>query len=325
MKRFIFPVIAMILGMTIWAAATGAGSSPVSSSPVPPTANLQSDLPDGIGAATVDVAQLTASPLWGSLTASDKPVRAIQSLQNRLIDIGLKLTDLTQVAACVSSPGTNGLVIAVTGTINSDSVLAKLRSNPDVKITSETYKNTQIYTAAISNKAHSRTQNISFAFVGSATAVLGSAKGVHGAIDAAKGDQPSLAQNSKVQAGLGEAPSGPIRFAIVPPPGLASQLESSSIPLPDFSTVSLVFGAVGVNSGIDLNVTLRHDTANHATAMASQLNSLLSMARGMLGSGTNPKNQVILDAVKTVAISANNTDVKITGNVSQDLISKVFH
>ena len=49
------------------------------------------------------------------------------------------------------------------------------------------------------------------------------------------------------------------------------------------------------------------------------------MAKGILGSSTKPKNQVILDAVKTVAINAAGTDVKITGNLTADLISKVFH
>jgi hypothetical protein len=323
MKKVFFSLV-VVTAMTL-AAAAGPKLSSASSAPSPSAANLQADLPDGIGVASVDMTQLTGSPLWAALTTSDKPVRALQSLQNRLSDIGLKITDLTQVSVCVSAPGGNGLVAAVSGSIDESNLLSKLRANPQVKLTSEAYKNLPIYTAVITGKTVAHTQSVSFAFVGVGTLVLGTGKGTHAAVDAIKGDKPSMAQDSKLQAGLGETSAGAIRFAIALTPALTSQLESSSIPLPDFSTVSLAIGTIGVSSGIDLNVILRNDTAANATAMAAQLNSLLSMAKGILGSSTKPKNQVILDAVKTVAINAAGTDVKITGNLTADLISKVFH
>ncbi|HEY6332575.1 MAG TPA: hypothetical protein VI756_24845 [Blastocatellia bacterium] len=319
MKKITLSLIAMVL-----LAATSV-STLGRTNPRPSATDLQSSLPDGIGVASVDISQLTGSTLWGALASGDKPVRAIQSLQARMSDIGLKLTDLSQMAVCLSSPGTNGLLAAVTGSISEDALVGKLRADSRVKLTTESYKNARVYAAAITNKAGTRTQNLSFAFTAPAIVVLGSSKGVHAAIDAARGDKPSLAGDSKLQSALAGTGAGPIRFAIAPTPDLAKQLESSSIPLPDFSTVDLVFGSLGVSSGIDLNVTLHNDTADHATAMAAQLNSLLSMAKGMLGSSTNPKNQVILEAVKTVSITSSQSDVKITGSLSQDMLSKVFH
>jgi hypothetical protein len=320
MKRSVVGLIALMMavmpiGSTSSFAAKGGPQS---------QSDLLSVLPDGIGAVSVDVSQLTSSALWTSLTSSDKSVKYIQRLQADLADIGLNLADIKQAAVCLSAPNTNGLVEAINGSIDQTQVLTKLRANPKVKLTSQSYKNQDVYTAVITNKTGTHTQNMSFAFVGGGAAILGSVKGVRAGIDAAKGDKPSLAQDSKVQAGLAEAGAGAIRFAVVNP-AQATELESSSLPLPDLSTIALAFGTVGVTSAIDLNVTLRNDTADHATAMANQLTSLLAMAKGFLGSSSNPKNQVILDAVKTVAITQSGTDVKFTGNVSGDLLSKVIH
>jgi len=320
MKKTIFPMMALIVALISVPVA-----SPAANRGPQPATDLQTYLPDGIGVASIDVTQLTGSALWLSLTTSSKPIHAIQSLQNGMADIGLKLTDVTQVALCVPFPSTSNFVAALSGSINQADLLARLRANSRVKLSSEGYKNFQIYTAVVTRQNSTRTQTIAFAFPTSGVVVIGTSRSVQSAIDATKGDKPSLAQDSKMQAGLAQASPGAIRFAVALTPAITGQLQSSSIPLPDFSTVSLAFGTLGVGAGVDLSITLRNDTAANANAMAAQLNSLLSMAKGILGASSTPKNQNILEAVKTVSITASGTDVKVSGSLNQDVLSKVIH
>jgi hypothetical protein len=111
---------------------------------------------------------------------------------------------------------------------------------------------------------------------------------------------------------------------VIPPGGSLSSLQSNTIPLPDFSSVNLIFGTVAVTSEVDINATLRSDTADHAKAMAAQLNSLISMAKGFLSS-SNPKTAPIAEALKTLTVKDNGGDVNISASLSKDVISQLIH
>ena len=83
----------------------------------------------------------------------------------------------------------------------------------------------------------------------------------------------------------------------------------------------MVFGTIDVRSGIDLSITLRTDTAEHAASVAERLNSLLGMDKGFLGAMTDPKISPIADALKTVNIISADVDVRITGSLPMDVLT----
>jgi hypothetical protein len=280
-------------------------------------------LPDGVGLAVFDVQKVTSSELWGALGQKQGAKKFIDKVQSHLLDLGLKLSDLNTLAMSFPSSGVSNVSMIVTGSFNGDDVLAKLRANPKVKLTSETYKNLQVQRAVYTDGAsHSDTW---FAFLDAGVATVGAQSGVHATIDVRAGDKPSIAQDAKIMAGMSENQPSAVRFVLAPNGGLLGALESGNIPLPDFSTVSIIFGTVGVASGIDLNITIRNDTADHAKAMSNQLSGLLAMARGFLGSSTDPKMAPIADAVKTVTVTDSGMDVKISGSLSKELLARVIH
>ena len=87
----------------------------------------------------------------------------------------------------------------------------------------------------------------------------------------------------------------------------------------------MIFGSVDVATGIDLNATLRSDTAEHARALATQLNGLLEMARGFLGAGNDPKMASLVAALKTITITGNDMDVRITGSLPMEVLGQLLH
>ncbi|HYL97862.1 MAG TPA: hypothetical protein VEZ90_02825 [Blastocatellia bacterium] len=285
---------------------------------------LQS-LPDGVGAAVVDISQLTSTNLWTSLTAPGKTPRVIQALEDRLATLGLKVSDLQSAAVSFSSLSMNGTVMAVSGNFNQDDILSRLKANTSLKLSSETYKNLTIYTVTNATGAPQHHSG-SFAFPNPGTVVLGSSSEVRAAADVTDGSKPSMASDTSIQSALGEAGQGTVKFALVPPAGMFSDGgQADKVPLPNFSSIKLIFGTLSVDSGIDLNATLRNDTADHAQGIAQQLNDLLTMVKGMLGSPTDPKKASYVQAINTVTISTSGTDVKIAGNVSSDVLAKLIH
>ena len=138
------------------------------------------------------------------------------------------------------------------------------------------------------------------------------------------GEAQSIAQNSKLAEPLLQNPSAAIRFALLMTPGMTDGLKTNDFPLPEFSSISLVFGSIDVASGIDLNATLRSDNAEHAKAIADKLNGLLSMVKGLVVLGGDAKMGAIAEALKSVSIVNTETDVKITGNLPMELLNTLL-
>ena len=103
---------------------------------------------------------------------------------------------------------------------------------------------------------------------------------------------------------------------------LASKLPTGQ--MGDFSSIKLIFGGVDVTTAIDLNATLRNDTAEHARTLASQLNGLLDMARGFLGASKDAKMASLVEALKSVTITGNDIDVRITGNLPMEVLAQLL-
>jgi hypothetical protein len=164
---------------------------------------------------------------------------------------------------------------------------------------------------------------MAFAFYDASTVVAGSAEAVRASIDVKTGAKPGVLKNEKLAASLAQNPAAAIRFALVITPAMTSGL-SSELPIPDFSSVNLIFGTIDVSYGVELNATLRNDTAEHAKSIAERLNGLLEMAKGYLGSTSDPKLLPVVDALKTISITTADVDVRITGNVPMDLLTRLL-
>jgi hypothetical protein len=283
-------------------------------------------LPDGDAVIVMDIKRLTTSGVWGTLSSRDPIKGVVNGVQS---EMGLKLTDVDRVAIAFSGGQVKTPVVALSGAINQNDLLTRMRADRNVKLTSAKYKNLEVYrvqNTAASEPAKKRgVDALSFVFYDSATVLVGPDAGVRASIDVKSGQGASIAQNSTLRSALAENPSGAARFAAVLSPAMTSAMKTSSIPLPDFSTIKMAFGSVDVTSSVDFDLTLRSDTAEHAKALADHLNGLLGMARGFLGSGTgDPRSAAIAGALKTVTISGVEADVKITGNLPGELLSQML-
>jgi len=317
MKRIL--AIALLLGLA--SVAPAGGTSVTSALPQFPGDPLEM-LPDGAGVAVVNIKQVVASDVWTLVMGSSKATHAIEKAESDLNAIGLKVSDLGGVAVAIPLGPNSPAVAAVSGSFNSSAIIAKLKDSSNVKVTSEKYKSFDVY-RVVSTAANNHS-DVSFAFYDSGTAVVGPAAGVKAAIDVRAGDKPSMAKNATLDQVMAQNSSAAIRFALVPPNGSLSSLQSEKIPLPDFSSINLIFGTVGLTSSVDINATLRTDTSDHAKAISSQLNSLLSMAKGFLGS-SNPKMAPVAEALKTVTINDTGGDVTISASLSKDVITQLMH
>ena len=128
--------------------------------------------------------------------------------------------------------------------------------------------------------------------------MTGSLEAVRASIDVMTGARQSISRNVRLTEALAQNPAAAIRFALSITPAMTSALQSSELPIPDFSSVGLVFGTVDVSSGLDMNITLRTDTAEHANSVAERLNGLLGMAKGFLGAIADPKIAPISTALE---------------------------
>src|SRR5215469_6605121 len=316
MKRIL--VIGLLLGLAS-VAPTGR-----SATPAPPqfAGDPLELLPDGAGVAVINIKQMVASDVWTMVMGSSKATRAIEKAEADLNAIGLKVSDLGGVAVAIPLGPNSPAVAAAIGNFNPSAIVAKLKDNSNVKVTSDKYKSFDVY-RVVSTAANNHS-DVSLAFYDSGTAIVGPAVGVRAAIDVRAGDKPSMAKNATLDQVMAQNSSAAIRFAVVPPNGSLSSIQSEKIPLPDFSSINLIFGTVGLTSSVDINATLRTDTSDHAKAISSQLNSLLSMAKGFLSS-SNPKMAPVAEALKTVTINDTGGDVTISASLSKDVITQLMH
>ncbi len=328
--------VAFILMLTIVLAAAGSRMT-TARSEAQPGGELLQLLPDGNILAVIDVQRVTASSLWATLSAQSKVKSALFKMQSDISEIGVRLSDVQTAALVFSGKDFNNPTVAVTGGFDQTEVLSHLRSNQKIRLTSERYKNYDVYRTEsllpTSAAGHAGTpgaapaykaSETSFYFYDSRTAVAGSASSVRASIDAKSGARASVAQNAKLTEGIRQNASAAVRFAINFTPSMTSGLPSFEIPIPDFSSVNMIFGAIDVASGVTLNATLRNDTADHAKAVADRLNGLLMAAKGLLASSSNPKMSAVSEALKSVSIAGNDIDVTITASLPQEFFAQLF-
>lgn len=300
-------------------------------------ADLLEILPDGSGVVIVDLQKITGSALWTTIGAQQKLASIIDKAQGEIADLGLKLTDVHTMALVFPSSNLNDPTAAISGGFDQKELLERLRANSKFKLTSDKYKGFDVYKtqsvqpsdaknspSSMSTKAATVKNDTSFAFRDANTIVVGTTESVRASIDVITGARQSITQNSQLADGLAQNPSAAVRFAIVVTPATTKGLQSTDLPIPDFSSLKLIYGAIDVASGIELNATLRSDSPESARNIAERLNGLLGMARGYLGAANNSKSTAIVDALKAVNITSSSNDVRITGSLSADLLSSLF-
>jgi len=317
MKRVAF--VAIMLALAISAGAGSSAARPAGQA----GAELLGVLPDGNAVLLIDVQRVTSSPLWNMLGTQEKFRSAFNKIQSELSEAGLSLSDVQTVAVSFSN-GASNPAVAVSGRFNQSALLARLRADEKVKLTSETYKGVEVFKveSVTAGKPKSGDPG-SFAFLDGGTAVAGTPTSVRAAIDVKNGSRPSVAQNAKLAEGLAATSGAAVRFALEMNSALTAKLPTGQ--MGDFSSIKMIFGSLDVTTGIDLNATLRNDTAEHAHALAAQLNGLLEMARGFLGASNDPKVAPLVTALKTVTITGNDIDVRVTGNVPMEVLAQLLH
>lgn len=320
----------VVLAAVLLALAISVSVRPSAARPTGQTGNeLLSVLPDGTAVLLIDVQRVTSSPLWNMLAAQEKFRSAFDKVQSELTGVGMSLSDVQTVAVAFSSGDLKDPAVAVSGRLNQSALLARLRADEKVKLTSESYKGFEVFkvepveTKQPADGKHTRHHDpAGFAFFDAATAVAGTPASVRAAIDVKTGSRPSLAQNAKLSKGLAANSSAAVRFAVEMTSSLASKLPTGQ--MGDFSSIKLIFGGVDVTTGIDFNATLRNDTAEHARTLAVQLNGLLEMARGFLGASKDSKMAPLVEALKSVSITGNDIDVRVTGNLPMEVLAQLL-
>ena len=329
--------------MVLMALTVVAGAKLSAARPSTPTSALLEALPDGTGVAVVDFQKIAGSSLWAAINAQEKFKSAIDKAQSEMSDLGVKLSDVHSVAVVFPAAGMNGTAMALAGGFEQTDLLTRLRASGKVKLTSEKYKDFDIYRArsipaTVPAKTPSGTKPASagvisspkddtaFVFYDANMLVTGNLEAVRASVDVKTGARPAITQNSRLMDALAQNQnqSAAVRFALALTPAMTSGLQSSDLPMPEFSSITMVFGTIDVASGIDLTATLRSDNAEHAKAIAERLNGLLTMARGFLGSMSDPKVAQIAEALKTVNVTSADTDVRITGSLPMELLNSLL-
>jgi hypothetical protein len=286
-------------------------------------AELLNALPDGKAAIVIDVQRVISSNLF----SQEKLKSLLDKAQSETSQIGVKISDINTVVLSFPSSKFNDPVVALSGTLNQNSILAQLRDKQNVRVEAEKYKGLDIQKVFETGKTDANgkvttSNKMAFVFLDASTVVIGSLSSVQAAIDTRSGERPSLAKNAELMAALSQNSAAPINFALKMDAGMAKGLSTDSLPLPNFESLKMIFGAIELTNGVGLNATLRSDTVEHAKAMADQLTSLLAMAKGFLAASSDPKTASIGDALKTLTVTATDVDVKITGNLPMELIGQ---
>ena len=330
MKRVIFAAFLLALAVSAGVVRSSARTAPQAGN------ELLGLLPDGGTVVVADVRRITTSNLWSTLAGQEKIRAGLEKMQADAAGLGIRLADIQSVALAFPAGGMSNPTVAVSGGFDQSDLLSRLRADSKVKVTSEKYKNFEIFKAeSVAAPASDKPaepgkeakpvhkDDTSFVFYDSHTAVIGSSASVRASVDTKLGGK-SIAQNAKLTDALGQNPTAAIRFALEMTPSMSSGLQSTGMPLPDFSSVKLIFGSLDVNSGVDLIAFLRNDSAEHAKVVAERLNGLLDMVRGFLTASNDPKTAPLVSALKTVSITGSDIDVKITGTVPLEVITQLL-
>ncbi len=276
MKRIAIVAIALAL---VFSAGIGRSSA----RPAAQGTDLLRLLPDGTGVIVVDVQKVTSSSLW-AVISEKSPVKDVLQKMQEVSDLGVSINDFRAVAVVFGPTGPNNFTAAVSGTFNQANLLARARADQRIKLTSEKYKNYEVYNVARVSQTEAKKNDLAFMFPDAGTVVAGTQAGVRASIDTLTGSKPSIAQNAKLTGGINADPTAAVRFAVEVTPAMTSGLQSSEVPLPDFSSINMIFGGVDFTSGVGINATLRSNTAEQAKGLADRLNGILGMAKAYLGS-----------------------------------------
>jgi hypothetical protein len=316
MKRITIVALTLMLAISAGIANSAARSAPAAAS------ELLNSLPNGSGVVLVNVKTVLGS----SLFAQGKLKSALEKVESEISQVGLKLSDLDSAAISFSSGKFNNPTIVVSGAFNQAALLARAKDSGKVTITSQKYKNFDVYSVADVKAATTKTPNdMAFAFLDASTVAAGNAAGVRASIDARSGETPNITKNAKLMEGLSQSASSPIRFALEITPGMTKGLESTGIPMPNFSGLQMVFGSVNLDAGIALDASLRNDTVEHAKEMTDQLNSLLGLVKGLMGSSDDAKMAPLVEVLKSIKVINTNADVKVTASLPAEMLAKLFN
>jgi len=331
MKRMAFLSVLVVLALTTGVTLTPARSATAAS-------GLLEYLPDGNAVVIIDFQKIAGSSLWATINAQDKLKGEIDKAQSEMSNLGITLSDVHTVALVFSGGSFSSRpTVAVSGGFEQNLLLERLRASGKIKLSSEKYKGIDIYKAtaiAAQSRPKAGTKSAapakitdvakdetSFVFHDSATVVAGSLEAVRASVDVKTGAKPGLTQNTQLSNALSQNPSSAIRFALSLTSSMTNGLRSADLPV-DFSSISMIFGTVDIGQSIDLDATLRSDTVDNAKSLSEKLNSLLTLANGLVA--FDPKLAAIGEALKTVRIVNAETDVRITGSLPMELLNSLI-
>jgi len=309
-RKIAIKATALALSLTaavVWAAQSAHPSS----------TDLLQFLPDGSGVVIVDFDKVTTSSVWSS-SANQKGLKdTLEKVQPGITEL-VNFSDIRTMAVATQGFDLNNIAGVATGNFNQSEILSRLRANTKIKLSSEQYKGLELQLITIQDGSGSR-KDAAFALYDATTLIAGTARGVRAVVDTKLSGKNSMAQNAKLTAALAEVQPAAIRFALTS----TSAITSSELPIQNFSSISLIFGTIDLTSSVDFSATLRSDSGEHAKSIAESLNGLLSMARGYLGAG-DPKLAPFAELLKTVTITNAEADIKVTGNLSMDLLNTLL-
>src|ERR1051325_1525261 len=194
-------VAAILLALIV---SAGAGSS--SARPAQAGADLLQALPDGNAVIVVDLHRVTASSLWAAISSQEKIKSGLDKMNADISEMGINLSDIQTVALSFPSSNMDNPVIVVNGGFDQANLLTKLRASSKVKLTSEKYKNFDLYkvesTGAQKDAAGktnaepaAKKDDGAFAFYDARTVVVGAIESVRASIDTKTGARASITQN----------------------------------------------------------------------------------------------------------------------------------
>jgi hypothetical protein len=198
---------------------------------------------------------------------------------------------------------------------------------------------------------------LALAFLNPGTLVVGNPEGVKTTLDVQTGKQPSLRNNQELISYItGLSAGSMIRFAGVEPTrkskpeaakpgqkpkvitneqldsGQGSTSASSSGDESDpgnfdqmVKSIRGGFGSIDLSTGFILDTTLLIRTESDAKKMYDSLNGLLSLGKMAVGGGQNDaKSAKLLEAINQVNLTGTGKDVKISINLSEQLIKDLL-
>lgn len=208
--------------------------------------------------------------------------------------------------------------------------------------------------ATIMGKATINFDKVGMSFLNPQTVVLGDLDGVKSTIDTSLGKRPGVMSNQQMAGYLSSTnPGAMLRFAgLLPEAGksadksgkgkvvtnedlgandnTAEKSQGTGSPIDGFSkmfeSIRGTYGSIDFTSGVQLDTTLLIRSDNEAKQLSDSLNGLIMLGKGMLGGQAqqDPKQAKLLEAINRVNVAGNGRDVKITIDLSEQLLNELI-